>query len=61
MSRRRSWWGWGWEDAAVAGDELERLAAMLAPFLGDPGRPRDAPEPGSLGLPVPRVRPPDAL
>ena len=61
MSRRRSWWGWGWEDAAVTGDELERLAAMLAAFLGDPGRRRDAPEPGALRLPAPRVRPPGAL
>jgi alkyldihydroxyacetonephosphate synthase len=61
MSRRRSWWGWGWEDAAVTGDELERLAGMLAAFLGDAGTPRAAPDPARLGLPVPRVRPPDAL
>jgi alkyldihydroxyacetonephosphate synthase len=61
VSRRRSWWGWGWEDAAVAGDELERLAGMLAAFLGDAGAPRDAPDPAALGLPPPRVDPPAAL
>ena len=61
VSRRRSWWGWGWEDAAVAGAELERLAGLLGGFLGDPGRPREAPEPADLGLPTPRVQPPGAL
>jgi alkyldihydroxyacetonephosphate synthase len=61
VSRRRSWWGWGWEDAAVAGEELERLAGLLSGFLGDAGRPRQAPEPAALGLRAPRVRPPAAL
>jgi alkyldihydroxyacetonephosphate synthase len=61
MSRRRSWWGWGWEDAAVAGAEMERLMRLLAGFLGDPGRERTPPEPGSLDLRAPRVRPPAAL
>jgi alkyldihydroxyacetonephosphate synthase len=61
MTRRRSWWGWGWEDAAVGGEELDRLAGMLAAFLGDPGRPREAPEPRALGLPAPRIPVPEAL
>src|SRR3984893_11259045 len=37
MTRRRSWWGWGWEDAAVGGEELDRLAGMVAAVLGDAG------------------------
>ncbi len=61
MTRRRSWWGWGWEDAAVAGEELERLAAMLAAVLGDPGRPRQPPDPEALALPPPRIAVPGAL
>lgn len=61
VSRRRSWWGWGWEDAAVAGAEMERLMRLLAGLLGDPGRPRMPPDAGSLDLPAPRVRPPAAL
>jgi alkyldihydroxyacetonephosphate synthase len=61
VSRRRSWWGWGWEDGAVAGAEMERLMRLLAGLLGDAGTPRTPPDPESLDLPAPRVRPPAAL
>ena len=61
MTRHRSWWGWGWEDAAVEGAELDRLAGMLAAVLGDAGTPRRAPAPEDLGLRAPRVAVPDAL
>ena len=61
MTGRRSWWGWGWEDAAVDGEELEWLRAMLGAFLGDAGARRSAPEPEELGLPEPRVAVPAAL
>ncbi|HEX3607925.1 MAG TPA: FAD-binding oxidoreductase [Candidatus Dormibacteraeota bacterium] len=61
MTRHRSWWGWGWEDAAVEGAELDRLAGMLAAVLGDAGIPRRAPVPEDLGLRAPRIAVPDAL
>jgi alkyldihydroxyacetonephosphate synthase len=61
MSRQRSWWGWGWEDAAVTGAELTELMQVLAGVLGDPGQERTAPSPEALDLRAPRVRPPAAL
>jgi alkyldihydroxyacetonephosphate synthase len=55
----RSWWGWGWEDAAVAGDELAGLVARLPPhWIKEMLQP---PRVGDLDLRAPRVEPPAAL
>ena len=57
--RERSWWGWGYTDAAVAGPELSELAARvgaLLPLDGD-----ITPVPTRPTLPPPRVRPPASL
>jgi alkyldihydroxyacetonephosphate synthase len=35
-TRRRCWWGWGWEDQVVSGDHLTRLAQAVAGSLGTP-------------------------
>jgi alkyldihydroxyacetonephosphate synthase len=62
--RRRSWWGWGWEDEAVAGRDLENIAAAIArrPGFGDlDGTIATPPAVGDLGLRAPRIAPPDAL
>jgi alkyldihydroxyacetonephosphate synthase len=62
MARRRSWWGWGWEDAALSPDQIQKLAAALGPRFG----PADLdvhppPDLHRIELPSPRVRPPDPL
>jgi alkyldihydroxyacetonephosphate synthase len=60
--RRRSWWGWGWEDQAIQGDELAGLAAVLAErFQRPPATVVDPVEPASIELPRPRVELPAAL
>lgn len=58
--RRRSWWGWGWEDQAVAGSEAESVARAMARFGFTP-EDHDPPAVGDLALRVPRVAPPSAL
>jgi alkyldihydroxyacetonephosphate synthase len=61
-NRRRSWWGWGWEDEALGPEELEKLAIALAARLsrGDLQIVRP-PELGDLELRRPRVAPPAPL
>jgi alkyldihydroxyacetonephosphate synthase len=60
--RRRSWWGWGWEDEALGSEELSKLAVAVAARLerGDLTVVQP-PELGDLGLPAPRVHPPASL
>jgi alkyldihydroxyacetonephosphate synthase len=60
--RTRSWWGWGWDDEAVEGESLDRLAAALRsrPGFAHAER-RDPPAAAELDLPAPRLDPPAAL
>jgi alkyldihydroxyacetonephosphate synthase len=62
VERRRSWWGWGWEDEAPTTEQLDRIGAAVAARLGvelparrDPARLED------LDLPAPRLTPPGVL
>ncbi len=58
----RSWWGWGDEDDAVAGDELAGLAQIVASrFGGAPPTPLAPPDVAAVALPAPRVHLPEAL
>ncbi|MDQ3757773.1 MAG: FAD-binding oxidoreductase [Actinomycetota bacterium] len=60
--RRRSWWGWGWEDQALTREQTHSLAAAVAGRL--PGADLDIRSPVSLdnvALPTPRVEPPAVL
>ncbi|HZN12760.1 MAG TPA: FAD-binding oxidoreductase [Acidimicrobiales bacterium] len=60
--RRRSWWGWGWEDQALNADQAANLAAALATRPGFEERVlREAPALDAVELPPPRVEPPAAL
>jgi alkyldihydroxyacetonephosphate synthase len=62
VTRRRSWWGWGYEDDAVTPEQERSLVAAVARRLGQddvvlrpPARLTD------LSLPEPRVSPPASL
>ncbi|MGH3761199.1 FAD-binding oxidoreductase [Actinophytocola sp.] len=57
--RVRSWWGWGFEDAAVGGEERAALLARLPPHWVTDELP--VPRVGDLDLRAPRVRPPDSV
>jgi alkyldihydroxyacetonephosphate synthase len=60
--RRRSWWGWGWEDQAIRGDELAGLGAVLAErFQRQPTTPVQPADPAAIEIPPPRVELPAAL
>jgi len=61
--RKRSWWGWGWEDEAIPLNQLERMAAggRTSAMLGDSPTILDPPPISELALRAPRVKPPDAL
>lgn len=59
--RTRSWWGWGWEGAAVAGSELTGLAETVAGLTGASITMHDPPAPRDLGLTPPRCAPPASL
>src|SRR5581483_6519310 len=62
MSRRRSWWGWGWEDAALRPEQIEKLAAALGErFGGAPLEVHDPPSLDAIDLRPTRVQPPDLL
>lgn len=61
MTRRRSWWGWGWEDRALTDDQTAKLAASLAERFGLALTARPAPRLEALSLRHPRVAPPAAL
>lgn len=61
MPRRRSWWGWGWEDEALTAEQKESLAAAVSGRLGTGMEVQPAPELGDVELPAPRFAPPDSL
>ena len=61
-ARRRSWWGWGWEDAAVPDEQVRSLGRAVGERLGvDVGVAADPVPLDSVGLPEPRVVPPPSL
>ena len=61
-SRRRSWWGWGWEDEALTPEQAGNLAAAVAGRLGlDDVQAAPPPSLDDITLPVPRLAPPDSL
>src|SRR5438132_10047608 len=61
-ARRRSWWGWGWEDEALTQEQAEALGKAVAARFGlDELRARPAPSLSSLDLRTPRLTPPRAL
>src|SRR5437588_12569190 len=60
--RRRSWWGWGWEDEALTPSQVSALGAAVASRSGIADvSPRPAPSLASLDLPPSRLTPPSAL
>src|SRR5437764_5420392 len=60
--RRRSWWGWGWEDEALTPPQVSALGAAVASRLGIADvSPRPAPSLASLDLPHSRLTPPSTL
>ncbi|MDQ3107290.1 MAG: FAD-binding oxidoreductase, partial [Actinomycetota bacterium] len=62
--RRRSWWGWGWEDEAVTGRDLDNIGAAIARrpgFEGLDGTVIEPLRPHDLDLRPPRTTVPDAL
>src|SRR4051794_4125217 len=62
MARRRSWWGWGWEDEALTPDQRASLAKALCARLGiDEVELRDPPSLADVDLPTARVTVPTAL
>lgn len=61
MTRRRSWWGWGWADDAVPAAQVDSLAPLISERLGSDLQRRDPVEVADLDLRPPRVTPPDAL
>ncbi len=59
--RRRSWWGWGWEDQALSEDQTEKLAAAMRARFDTDLAVAPTPRLEEVSLPVPRVEPPAAL
>jgi alkyldihydroxyacetonephosphate synthase len=62
--RRRSWWGWGWEDQAVDGQDLQAIAAAIAKRPGFEhldGQIADPPSPDDLDLRRPRIEAPSRI
>jgi alkyldihydroxyacetonephosphate synthase len=60
--RRRSFWGWGWEDQAVAGDGLQAIAGALAARFPEAGiAAREGPTLATIDIPDPAVEPPASL
>src|SRR4051812_37857099 len=61
-ARRRSWWGWGWEDEALSPDTVRKLGAAIGGRFGWADLEIRAPaDLDALSLRAPRISPPDAL
>src|SRR5262249_6948835 len=56
--RRRSWWGWGWEDQGLDPDQTAKLARSLSERFGVELTARPAPDLADVVLRAPRVSPP---
>jgi alkyldihydroxyacetonephosphate synthase len=59
--RTRSWWGWGYEDAAMTDEQVESLGKAVAARLGTEVEVRAAPTLDDIELRAPRIEPPPAL
>ena len=60
--RKRSWWGWGWDDQALTPDQLTAIAGAVAGRLGTGDlEARPPPRLADLDLRAPRVTPPASL
>lgn len=61
--RTLSWWGWGYEDAALTKEQRTKLGDAVIGRIGDGTDlvPRDPPNPADIDLRPPRVEPPDTL
>ena len=60
-TRRRSWWGWGWEDEALTSEQKHNLAGAVSARLGVDIEVQDPPDLDAVDLPAPRFTPPDSL
>jgi alkyldihydroxyacetonephosphate synthase len=61
VQRRRSWWGWGYEQDALSPAEAVELGQRLGPAFGLEPVARRPPDPSSLSMRAPRVTPPGSL
>jgi alkyldihydroxyacetonephosphate synthase len=66
MSKRvPSWWGWGYDDAALSADQRHKLGKVAAGLIGGEGTgeltPHDPPDPADLDLRAPRISAPATL
>lgn len=60
-ARRRSWWGWGWEDQALTPEQLSNLAGAVSARLGTDVDVRSPATLADLDLRPPRVSPSPSL
>lgn len=62
MTRRRKFWGWGYEDEVITPEQRETMAAVAQFYLpGFTPVDRAEPEIDAVNLSAPRVAPPDSL
>jgi alkyldihydroxyacetonephosphate synthase len=62
LPRRRSWWGWGWEDQQLDGASLDGVGQLVADRFGrSVGHAATPVDPHAVTVPDPRVSLPDAL
>jgi alkyldihydroxyacetonephosphate synthase len=59
--RRRSWWGWGWEDEALTDEQCAALGKAVAARFEREMPLREPPDLSSIDLPEPRVQAPGPL
>jgi len=59
--RRRSWWGWGWQDEALHDTQAAGLGRAVADRFDHHPPLRPPPRLADLELPAPRVEPPASL
>ena len=59
--RRRSWWGWGWQDEALTPEQAANLASAVSARFGEAVEPAPAPDLAAVTLPEPRFQPPASL
>jgi alkyldihydroxyacetonephosphate synthase len=58
---RRSWWGWGHEEAAYDGEALAGIGGMLADRFDVARAPADPVDPAGIVLAAPRIAAPEGL